>query len=58
MLAFLKNLLALALSIFDSWKSREKSRDRNAARKAIATHDRQALNTLLQSRRDKQNATD
>ena len=53
MLNFLSKLISLISSIFSWWKSREKARDRDAIRKAVATHDAQALNTLLQSRKDK-----
>lgn len=52
MLNFLSKLIDLITSIFTWWKSREKARDRNAIRKAVATHDAKALNSLIQSRKD------
>lgn len=53
MLNFLSKLISLISSIFSWWESREKARDRDSIRKAVAEHDAKALNTILQIRRDK-----
>ena len=58
MLNLLSKLISLISSIFSWWKSREKARDRDAIRKAVATHDAKALNTIIQARKDKRRDSD
>ena len=52
MIDLLKKLLDLVLRFIDWRRGTAKARDRNAVRKAVAEHDREAMNELLQKRRD------
>lgn len=52
MIDLLKKLLDLALRFLDWRRDTAKARDRNAARRAIAEHDAEALNRLIQARKD------
>ena len=52
MLNFLSKLIGLISTLFSWWTGRKSARDRNAIRKAVTTHDPEALNTLIQSRKD------
>lgn len=52
MIDLLRKLLDLVLRFFDWRRRTAKARDRNAARKAVAEHDREAMNRLIQERRD------
>lgn len=52
MISLLGKLLDLVLRWLDWRRDTAKARDRNAARKAVAEHDAQALNTLIQERKD------
>lgn len=47
----LKNVLALVLRFLDWRRDTAKSRERNEVRKAVAEHDREALNAIIQERR-------
>ena len=50
MIDLLKKVLALVLRFLDWRKATKRDRERNAARKAVAEHDREALNTLIMER--------
>lgn len=52
MLELLKKALELVLRFLDWRKATKRDRERNAVRKAVAEHDRKALNRILQERRD------
>ena len=51
MIDLLKNVLALVLRFLDWRRDTAKSRERNEVRKAVAEHDREALNAIIQERR-------
>ena len=53
MIDLLKNVLALVLRFLDWRRDTAKSRERNEVRKAVAEHDREELNRILQERRTK-----
>ncbi len=50
MLELLKKALELVLRFLDWRKATKRDRERNAVRKAVAEHDREALNTLIMER--------
>lgn len=52
MIDLLKRLLDLALRFLDWRRDTARARDRNAACRAVAEHDKDALNRLIQERRD------
>ena len=53
MIDLLKKVLALVLRFLDWRKATKRDRERNEVRKAVAEHDREAMNALLQKRRDR-----
>lgn len=53
MIDLLKKVLALVLRFLDWRRDTKQARERNEVRKAVAEHDRKALNTIIQIRRDK-----
>lgn len=50
MLELLKKALELVLRFLDWRRDSKRERDRNRAREAVATHDREAMNELLMER--------
>lgn len=50
MIELLRKALDLALRFLDWRRDTRKARARDAAREAIATHDRKAMNTLIMER--------
>ena len=53
MLNLITKLIAIAERLIGWLAGRKEARKRNAARQAIAEHDANALNRLLQERRDR-----
>ena len=53
MIDLLKKVLALILRFLDWRKATKRTRERNEARRAVAEHDREELNRILQERRDR-----
>lgn len=53
MIDLLKRLLDLVLRFLDWRKSTRHKREANTVRKAVAEHDREELNRILQERRTK-----
>lgn len=53
MLTFVKNLISILDKLVSWWAGRKKAREANAAREAVATHDRKRMNEILQERRTK-----
>lgn len=52
MLNLITKIISLIERLLDWLAGRKESRKRDAARKAVAKHDREALNRILQERRD------
>lgn len=50
MLELLKKALELVLRFLDWRKATKRDRERNAVRKAVVEHDREAMNRILQER--------
>ena len=53
MLELLKKALELVLRFLDWRRDTNPARERNEVRKAVAEHDREAMNRILQKRRTK-----
>lgn len=51
MLNFLTKLFSVLEKLVAWWTGRKRAREANRVRKAIATHDREAMNRILQERR-------
>ena len=52
MIDLIKKLLILLLRFLDWRRDSKRERERNEVRKAVAEHDREAMNRILQERRD------
>ena len=53
MIELLKNLLSILEKLVTWWTGRKRAREANRVRKAIATHDREDINAIIQERRDR-----
>ena len=53
MIDLLRKLLDLVLRFLDWRRDTKRARERNEVRKAVAEHDREELNRILQERRDR-----
>lgn len=53
MIDLLKKVLALVLRFLDWRRDTKQARERNEVRKAVAKHDREELNRIIQERRTK-----
>ena len=52
MIDLLKKVLALVLRFLDWRRDTKRARERDEARRVVAEHDREAMNRILQERRD------
>lgn len=52
MIDLLRKLLDLVLRFLDWRRDTKRTRERNEARRAVTEHDREAMNALLQKRRE------
>lgn len=52
MIDLLKKVLALVIRFLDWRRDTKQARERNEVRKAVAEHDREAMNRILQERRE------
>lgn len=53
MLNFLAKVLTILEKLVTWWTGRKRAREANRVRKAIATHDREDMNAIIQERRTK-----
>lgn len=54
MINLITKILSLIERLLDWLAGRKETRKRNEVRKAVVEHDREALNRIIQERRDKQ----
>ena len=52
MLNLITKILSLVERLLDWFAGRKEARERNEARRVVAEHDREAMNALLQKRRE------
>lgn len=53
MLKLLSNLISILEKLVTWWTGRKRAREANRVREAIATHDREDMNAIIQERRTK-----